>query len=129
MNCQETKAVSPDSFFPYFFQEIFCITYWNFIGANNCFVWFLCFNNISVFIGYLMPDLSLRRTVVALLTSFSWDGGIRGKALVQKWTAQLEFELSHYNFPVQHISHYTTGGREKKDNYYLNKLTTLNAKS
>ena len=60
----------------------------------------------------LMPNLSLYKNSSSYIQPIA--RGVRGfmpfpKVLVQKWTAQLEFEIAYYNVIVQHIAHYIMG--------------------
>ena len=74
---------------------------------------FYCFNGISTFLGYLMPNHSRRTGEVLFKPQLV---GIRGfmplpRGFIQKWTK--EFELAYYDSVVKCCNHYTTGALPK----------------
>ena len=75
--------------------------------------WFLCLMAYQVFLCYLMPSHSPRRTVVVLF-NHSWeDKGVHTfpKGICPKVNviARLEYELAYYDSAVHRLNHYTRG--------------------
>ena len=81
---------------------------------TNIFVydWFLCFNGISTFVGYLMPKpFSLKNSCNYLTHSWE-DKGVQAftKSICPNVNviARLEDELTHYDSVVHRFNQYTT---------------------
>ena len=76
-------------------------------------VWFLCFNGISTFVGYLMPKQFFEKNRKLYYLTHSWeDKGVHtfptGIWPKMDFIARLEFELAFYDFAVHRFHHYTT---------------------
>ena len=62
------------------------------------------FNDISMFVCYLMPKPSLLKDRCVIILPIA-----RGKSQKVNIIAWLAFKLIYYNLTVQHVSHYATG--------------------
>ena len=82
----------------------YCVTSWPCRKGFNRLLWFPCFNDISIFVGYLTAVIIFN----PLLGEF---GGLISfpRLLVRKWTCSATGVRTHDEVVVQHFSHYVTG--------------------
>ena len=82
------------------------VTQGQFLNGGGIF-WFLSFNGVLTFMGYIIPKRSLLKD--------SWDGNCvfhtfpKGICLKVNIIAQLEIELTYYDVAVQLVIHYAMG--------------------